>query len=81
MPALFACLLSLAYRNTSIKREKESLEVKSLAVGDTVALAESRCNELPLTYRRSHYKRLRNDQAPFLSLEETVSRALLCYMS
>ena len=49
MLALFPCLLSLAYGNAPIKREKESLEVKSPAVGDTIALAEPRCNELSLT--------------------------------
>jgi hypothetical protein len=49
MLALFPCLLSLAYGNAPIKREKESLEVKSAAVGDTIALAEPRCNELSLT--------------------------------
>jgi hypothetical protein len=49
MLALFPCLLSLAYENAPIKREKESFEVKTPAVGDTIALAESRCNELSLT--------------------------------
>jgi hypothetical protein len=49
MLALFPCLLSLAYGNAPIKREKEFLEVKRPAVGDTIALAESRCNELSLT--------------------------------
>ena len=78
MLTLFPFLLSLAHGNASIKRENESLELKSPAVGDTVALAESRCNELSLTYRGSHHKRLRNDQAPFLSFKETASRALLC---
>ena len=78
MLALFLRMQSLAYRGSPIKREKEFLAVKRPAVGDTIALAESRCNELSLTYRGSHHKRLRNDQAPFLSFEETVSRALLC---
>jgi len=76
--ALFPCLLSLAYENAPIKREKEFLEVKSPAVGDTIALAESRCNKLCLTYCESHLKRLRIDQAPFLSFKGTASRALLC---
>jgi hypothetical protein len=49
MLALFPYLLSLAYGNALIKREKESLKVKTLAVGDTVTLTESRCNELSLT--------------------------------
>jgi hypothetical protein len=39
MLALFPCLLSLAYGNASIKREKESLEVKSAVVGDTIVLS------------------------------------------
>jgi hypothetical protein len=78
MLALFPRLLSLAYENAPIKREKESLEVKSPAVGDTIALAESRCDELSLIYRGSHHKRMRNDRTPFLSFKESVSRALLC---
>jgi len=49
MLTLFPCLLSLACGNAPIKREIESLEVKRSAVGDTIALAESRCNELSLT--------------------------------
>jgi len=49
MLALFPCLLSLAYGNAPIKREKESLEIKSPAVGGIVALAESRCDEHSLT--------------------------------
>jgi hypothetical protein len=81
MLALFPCLLSLAYGNAPIEREKESLEVKSPAVGDTIALAESRCDELCLTYRGSYLQRLRIDQAPFLSFKETTSRALLCWTS
>jgi hypothetical protein len=46
MLALIPCLLSLAYGNAPIERERELLEVKSPAVRDTIALAESRCNEL-----------------------------------
>jgi hypothetical protein len=49
MLASLLCLLSLAYGNAPIKRERESLQVKSPAVGDTIALAEPRCNELSLT--------------------------------
>ena len=48
MLAFFPCLLSLAYGNAPIKRERESLEVKSPAVGDTIALAESRYDEISL---------------------------------
>jgi len=48
MLALLPCLLSLANGNALIKREKESLEVKSPAVGDTITLAEPRCSELSL---------------------------------
>jgi len=70
MLALFPCLPSLAYGNAPVKREKKSLELKSPAVADTVALAESRCDEHSQTYRESHLKRLRIDQASFLSFEE-----------
>jgi hypothetical protein len=45
MLALFLCLLSLAYGDAPIKRKKESFEVKSPAVGDTIALAKSRYGE------------------------------------
>jgi hypothetical protein len=46
MLALFLRLLSLAYGDSPIKREKESFEAKSHAVGDTIASAESRYDEL-----------------------------------
>jgi hypothetical protein len=48
MLALFLRLLSLAYGGSPIKREKESFEAKSHAVGDTIASAESRYDELSL---------------------------------
>jgi hypothetical protein len=46
MLALSLRLLSLAYGDSPIKREKESFEAKSHAVGDTIAFAESRYDEL-----------------------------------
>jgi hypothetical protein len=46
MLPLFPCLLSLAYGDAfPIKREKESSEVKSPTVGDTIALTEPRYDE------------------------------------
>jgi len=81
MLALSPCLLSFAYGNAQIKRENRFFEVKSPAVGGAVALAESQCDEHSLTYRKSHLKRLRNGQAPFLSIKKIVSRTLLCRTS
>jgi len=79
MLALFLRLLSLAYGDTPIKREKESFEVKSSAVGDTIALAESRYDELSLNISWiAPQKRLRTDQVPIFLFRETISRALLC---
>jgi hypothetical protein len=46
MLALFLRLLSPAYGDSPIKRGKESFEAKSHAVGDTIAFAESRYDEL-----------------------------------
>jgi hypothetical protein len=48
MLVFFLCLLSLAYGEASVKREQESFQVKSPAAGDTIALAESRYDELSL---------------------------------
>jgi hypothetical protein len=45
MLASLPCLLSLAYGNAPIKREREFLQIKSPAVGDTIALAESQYDE------------------------------------
>ena len=68
MLALFPCLLSLAYGNAPIKREKESLEVKSPAVGGTVALAESRCDEHSLTHKDRQAARKRKDNKRKISV-------------
>jgi hypothetical protein len=48
MLALLLRLLSLTYRDSLIKQEKESFEAKSHVVGDTIAFAESRYDELSL---------------------------------
>jgi hypothetical protein len=46
MLALLLRLLSLAYGDYPIKREKEPFEAKSHAVGDTIGFTESRYDEL-----------------------------------